>query len=328
MDIELQRLSDAPLPPFDCGAEVQNEFIATSARASQRAGISSTHVAFRGEQMLGFITLAMSTVRFEEHERPPEAPVSSLPAVLVAHLAVDKSVAKQGVGEWLLGIARGVAQSMRHHVGCRFLVVDCAPELVDYYKNKGFRESKGEKRRRKEVLSAMPARTPPHRLFQDLLAQDWLESEHAPTHHQQTELHRAASQNEVATIKALLSAGVSPSLPIGRGDDGMGWGATPLHVAACAGASSAIEVLLDAGADINALDGDCETPLHWAVRHNQLKSVAVLLRLGAEASIAGGAGVLTPLDYAVHGDQEAIAGVLRAAGARHSDDWESNSPSP
>lgn len=321
MHINLRQLSGGPLPAFDCGVLEQNEFLANFARASQQAGLSATYIALRDTQMLGFATLAMSTVQFERHERPPEAPVNVMPAVLVAHLAVDKSSAKRGVGAWLLRIARGVAQSLRYQIGCRFLAVDCAPELVQYYRQRGFKESKGEQRRRKKALELAPDRTPTYRLFQDLHSADYTESENAPPHHQSSELHLAAGENDIEMLAALLYAGVLPNLRIRRGDDGLGWGATPLHVAAAAGALEAIETLAGAGAEIDARDADNETPLHWAVRHDQLLSVELLLRHRASSAIAGGEGVLTPLDYAVHGGHVAIAKALRDAGAGHSSNW-------
>lgn len=50
------------------------------------------------------------------------------------------------------------------------------------------------------------------------------------------------------------------------------------------------EVLLEAGADPNALDGKKRSPLHVASEHGQAKSVALLLAKGADPSKQDGAG--------------------------------------
>jgi ankyrin repeat protein len=58
-------------------------------------------------------------------------------------------------------------------------------------------------------------------------------------------------------------------------------GATALHIAAAFGFSEYINILLDAGADINAADEKGLTPLMMAVAWNQLDSVVLLLEHGA-----------------------------------------------
>jgi ankyrin repeat protein len=70
-----------------------------------------------------------------------------------------------------------------------------------------------------------------------------------------------------------------------------------LQVAAYLGSLKAVEVLIAAGADVNAVDGSGGTALHRAVRGQKLPMVAFLLESGAKPD-----GVLarykTPLHYA------------------------------
>jgi predicted N-acetyltransferase YhbS len=321
--MEIVRTPDGPLPVFDCGAAEQNAFLVTSAQSSQRVGASSTHIALDGDVMLGFVTLAMSSVRLEAHERPAGATVSTLPALLVAQLAVATEHQRKGIAGRLLDFSQGIAQSIRHQAGCCFLAIDCDAALVEYYEGHGFRETKGEcrhsKRRDKEAPPGTAAAR--HRLSRGVLAADWRETDVAPPHVQATTLHQAAESGDTDMIVALLNAGVDPDLPMGRGCDGLGWGAKPLHVAAARGQVQSIDTLLARGAAINSIDGDCETALHWAVRHDRLDAVKALIRHGAYLSMEGGAGVMTPLDYAVHSNCEGITTVLRAAGADHSAGW-------
>ena len=323
--IRLVRISSIGTPAFDCGASAQNDFLANLALSSQYAGVSATHLAFRGDVLVGYVTLAMSTVVLERHELPAGATVRSLPALLVAQLAVSKDARGQRIGDWLLKFAAGVAQTLRHQVGCRFLVVDCDEDLVPFYERYGFSESKGESRKRKAAAKDRSGVAGGAkmlvRLCKDILGDEWFEADVAPPHLRLSELHRAAADNDLPMLEALLATGVSTECEIGRGDDGRGSGAKPLHLAAARGACKTIEALLAAGAEINAIDGDCETALHWAVRHGESESVALLLKHGADPSIEGGNALFTPLDYAVHNGRADIAAVLRNAGAVHSDAW-------
>lgn len=306
-------------PEIDCGAPGQNEFLRREAVGAQYYGISATHIAVTETgEAVGFVTLAMSSVRFEAHERPHSASISTLPALLVAQLGVSTAHQGKGVGERLIRFSAGIAQSLRHSIGCRYLVVDCAPALAPYYERLGFRESKGEKRKRKQELKSTGRDDTDVavRLALDVTTGIWREVDVAPPHLYATELHRAAAEGDIAMLESLLKAGVPANIKIGRGDDGLGMGATPLHVAAARAQIAAIRTLLASGADINSWDGDLETPLHWAVRHGQEIAVAALLVAGADPNVEGGNAVMTPLAYALHPKREGerIAEMLRQLG--------------
>jgi N-acetylglutamate synthase-like GNAT family acetyltransferase len=290
--------------------------------------VSATHLAFSGIECVGYITLATSTVLLFKHERPIGATVGTLPALLVAQLAVSITARGQGVGASLLEYAAGVAQSLRHQVGCRYLAVDCDPTLVSYYTRYGFMESAGEKHRRESRAksSATPPSNDSRRLYKDLLREDWCETAVAPPHLRMTALHRSARDDDVSMMNALLNAGASPDLAIGRGDDGLGSGARPIHIAVARSSIRAIEALLVAGAAIDATDGDCETPLHWAVRHGRATIVRFLLDRGANPNLEGGNALFTPLDYAVHGGHVDIAQMMRDVGGTHSESWLDGAP--
>jgi hypothetical protein len=73
-------------------------------------------------------------------------------------------------------------------------------------------------------------------------------------------------------------------------------GSTPLHRAAQLGAPEVVEFLLQSGSSANATDCDRETALHAAVRGRSEEKLQVLLRAGADPTIAGLHG--TPADFA------------------------------
>jgi ankyrin repeat protein len=97
------------------------------------------------------------------------------------------------------------------------------------------------------------------------------------------ELHYAALRDDVELIRRRLAAGVSPSAREERE------GYTPLHFAAQDGAARAVEVLLAAGADVDALSKRGQTPLWLAVMNSPRAPdgavVRALLRHGADRDL-------------------------------------------
>lgn len=90
--------------------------------------------------------------------------------------------------------------------------------------------------------------------------------------------------------------------------------ATPLHVAAKTGKPKCVTALLEAGADVNAVNEQGRTPLHAAATHNHLDIIKALIAHGATVSVRS-KNLGTPLhDAAVNGNLE-VAKYLLANGA-------------
>lgn len=115
----------------------------------------------------------------------------------------------------------------------------------------------------------------------------------------------------------------TPTRPVERGSDpdimpasGAGsetW-TMPLHIAITRGHISAVRLLLDRGADPNAVDGTGSTALHAAVRGGHHTMVRDLLRYSANTSMVDAAGWL-PLHYAAEtGDEHCLGILLQASG--------------
>jgi ankyrin repeat protein len=86
--------------------------------------------------------------------------------------------------------------------------------------------------------------------------------------------------------------------------------AGPLHDAARTGDPALIQVLFEAGADVNGLDEAGETPLMSAARASNLRTMDRLLILGADASARDGDGLLALHWAAFTGDPQSVARLL------------------
>ena len=89
---------------FDCGREVLNRFLVRFALSSQQANASQTYVGLADETIVGFYTLVVGEVSFED---APERLTKGLarhpvPIMLLARLAVSSAWQGRGVGAGLL----------------------------------------------------------------------------------------------------------------------------------------------------------------------------------------------------------------------------------
>ena len=124
-----------------------------------------------------------------------------------------------------------------------------------------------------------------------------------------TPLHCACIDDQADVVEVLLQAGAHVNAAIQAG--WMSAGQTPLHTAVKSGAISSIEKLIASGADIDAQDLEGETPLHLAAQEDQLDAAKALLNAGADSSITNADGK-TPLDLAVTLGYSEIVDLIRA----------------
>lgn len=111
----------------------------------------------------------------------------------------------------------------------------------------------------------------------------------------------AAERGDVAVVRRLLTAGADP--------DGRGYKVNSVPLTR-AKSTEVLELLLDAGADVNAVDAVGTTPLGWAVGLGKMENVRCLLQAGADVNPNPPA--TPPL---IHASHLGMAAQLLAAGA-------------
>lgn len=124
------------------------------------------------------------------------------------------------------------------------------------------------------------------------------------------DLHEAAALGRLEQADRALAA--RPDAVAARSPDGF----TPLHYAAFFGRPDMVALLIDHGADVNAV-ADNPTrvrPLHSAAACADVESCRRLLAAGADPDAQQQAGYTALMSAALHGNRE-LADVLLAAGA-------------
>lgn len=101
----------------------------------------------------------------------------------------------------------------------------------------------------------------------------------------------AATTGKAGAVDVLIDAGLDIDKP--KSEDGSG----PLHHAPKAGNAEVVRALLHHGASVDAKDNTCQTPLHWAMKSGNLRSDKVaqtaklLTESGANVEAVGSDGV-------------------------------------
>jgi uncharacterized protein len=124
-----------------------------------------------------------------------------------------------------------------------------------------------------------------------------------------TALHWAAKNGNARIAQVLIAAGASLEARTRIGDH------TPLHVASAAGSAPVVEALLDAGAAVDVVTTTGATPLHFAAGSGSAEAVAMLLEHGAAVDAREPVWGQTPLMFAAAGGRTEVIEVLLEHGA-------------
>lgn len=136
---------DHRLDDFGSGVEILDRWLRQSARTAAAAGTAATYVLNRGDKVVGYYALAMSSV---SHAGAParlrRGMPDPVPVVLLARLALDRAERGKGLGgDLLIDALRRCGRGAREF-GARAVVVDAIDEdAAAFYRHFGFFELEG-----------------------------------------------------------------------------------------------------------------------------------------------------------------------------------------
>jgi len=137
-------LSD-DLSAFQCDKDDDsgcNDFIRKPEEAKQyqkeRHGI--TYLFFQEETMIGYVTIAMSSISAERLEGEGEVRLKFYPCLLIGRLAVHNGWRHKDIGTYMAEWATGLALELSEKIGCRYIVLEAKESKVKFYNNIGFQK--------------------------------------------------------------------------------------------------------------------------------------------------------------------------------------------
>lgn len=129
---------------FDCGETPLNRFLSRYALQNQQASASQTYVGLSGDAVIGFYTLVVGEVAYED---APERLAKGLarhavPVMLLARIAVSLDWQRKGVGGGLLRDAILRTLQAADIAGIRAFIVHAKDDTARaFYERYGFVES-------------------------------------------------------------------------------------------------------------------------------------------------------------------------------------------
>ena len=129
---------------FDCGVPALNDYLKKYALQNQRKHAARTYVATRGNQIVGYYSLAYGSVSLEEATQTVKAglPRHPIPVILLARLAVDSTEQGSGLGAGLLKDAFLRTIQAAEIAGLRAMLVHAKDDVAKrFYERFGFESS-------------------------------------------------------------------------------------------------------------------------------------------------------------------------------------------
>jgi len=128
---------------FSCGQPSLDYFIRNLVTQYEKRKLGRTCVATRAgeKRVLGYYTLASSSISFEHipGKLAKKLPKHPVPVILLARLAVDQSVQKQGLGKLLLGDALTRCLQLSNQLGIHAVEVEALDARARiFYEKHGF----------------------------------------------------------------------------------------------------------------------------------------------------------------------------------------------
>jgi len=132
------------LDSFDCGKEDLNRFLKRQAWNNQQAHSAQTYVLAKDSNVLGYYSLAAGSISHDEATERTKKGLARhpIPIILLARLAVDRSLQGRGIGPALLKDALLRAAQAADTIGARALIVHAKDDQAKaFYEHFNFEPS-------------------------------------------------------------------------------------------------------------------------------------------------------------------------------------------
>jgi len=120
---------------------------------SREKNLDVTYVFRSAGTLIGFITVAMSSLRkLEESRQDSEERVPEIPSLLLTHLARDIRYKGEGVGKLLTDWAVYFANELAEIIGCRFIILEIEQKMITLFQRYGFELLPPDRNNRRYVM--------------------------------------------------------------------------------------------------------------------------------------------------------------------------------
>jgi len=129
------------LETFDCGNKVLNDWLIHHARQAQSSGSARTFVVTEAEQVVGYFSLTVGQVDLVTAPERIGKGIGRypIPVVILARLAVSRSVQKRGIGRGLLQDAVRRTLIIAEQAGIRAMLTHPMDDnAASFYQRFGF----------------------------------------------------------------------------------------------------------------------------------------------------------------------------------------------
>jgi GNAT superfamily N-acetyltransferase len=134
------------LSGFDCGEQILNEWLTRYSLKNQGLDSSRTFVLCRDQSVVGYYALTVGSIKKEEatQRAVKGMPRYDVPVIILARMALDKSLQGKSVGAWLLRDALQRSLNAADEVGARAVFVHALHDRAkQFYLHFGFEECPG-----------------------------------------------------------------------------------------------------------------------------------------------------------------------------------------
>ncbi|HVA48357.1 MAG TPA: GNAT family N-acetyltransferase [Pirellulales bacterium] len=133
--------ADHNVADFDCGHEELNRFLVRFALTNQQAGAAQTYVAVSDQTIVGYYSLAVGEVAYDDAPNRPGKGLAHhpIPIMLLARLAVSTAWQGRGLGSGMLKDAMRRTPQAADIAGIRAIAVHAKDETArSFYAHFGF----------------------------------------------------------------------------------------------------------------------------------------------------------------------------------------------